>query len=107
MAGTSDGGKTAAEKNKQNYGPDFYKRIGAKGGKVKGIKKGFGLNPALASKAGKKGGAISRMPPRTHCAHGHELTPENRYPHNNSYICRICKSAYERRRWAQKKETQA
>lgn len=33
MAGTTSGGKKAAEKNIDKYGKDFYKRIGAKGGR--------------------------------------------------------------------------
>lgn len=33
MAGTKAGGTAAAETNKKKYGPDFYAKIGAKGGK--------------------------------------------------------------------------
>jgi len=33
MAGTKQGGKLAAEKNKKKYGDSFYARIGAKGGR--------------------------------------------------------------------------
>lgn len=32
MAGTLEGGKKAAAKNKAKYGDDFYARIGHKGG---------------------------------------------------------------------------
>lgn len=60
MSGTRVGGKKAAETNKKRYGKDFYKKIGAKGGKKTGVKKGFAANPELASKAGRKGGRKSR-----------------------------------------------
>jgi hypothetical protein len=59
MAGTKDGGKAAAETNKKKYGPDFYARIGAQGGK-KGRTGGFFANRELARVAGAKGGRISR-----------------------------------------------
>jgi general stress protein YciG len=59
MAGTLQGGKNAAETNKQKYGADFYKKIGAKGGR-KGRTGGFYANRELASKAGRKGGIKSR-----------------------------------------------
>lgn len=59
MAGTKDGGRAAAETNKKKYGPDFYAKIGAKGGK-KGRTGGFFANRDLAREAGRKGGRISR-----------------------------------------------
>lgn len=59
MAGTADGGKKAALRNKQKYGADFYARIGAMGGKL-GRTGGFYANRELARKAGAKGGRISR-----------------------------------------------
>lgn len=59
MAGTKDGGKKAAKTNKELYGKDFYKRVGALGG-AKKVKKGFAVNRELASKAGKIGGLLSR-----------------------------------------------
>lgn len=34
MSGTVEGGKKCAETNKRKYGPDWYKKIGAMGGKV-------------------------------------------------------------------------
>ena len=58
MAGTIAGGRAAARTNLAND-PDFYKRIGAMGGK-KGNTGGFHNNPELARIAGKKGGTISR-----------------------------------------------
>ena len=61
MAGTTEGGKLAAETNKAKHGADFYKRIGSKGGKI-GRTGGFYANRELASIAGKKGGTISRRP---------------------------------------------
>ncbi|MDD3481173.1 MAG: KGG domain-containing protein [Patescibacteria group bacterium] len=60
MSGTKGGGVKAADTNKKRYGKDFYKKIGAKGGKKTGVKKGFAANPALAREAGKKGGKRSK-----------------------------------------------
>lgn len=59
MAGTKAGGMAAAATNKAKYGPDFYAKIGAKGGKL-GRTGGFFANRDLARKAGQKGGRISR-----------------------------------------------
>lgn len=58
MSGTVEGGKNAAKKNKAKYGADFYKLIGAKGGK-RGRTGGFFKNRELARKAGALGGSIS------------------------------------------------
>lgn len=60
MSGTKKGGFKAADTNKERYGKDFYKKIGSKGGKKTGVKKGFAANPALAAAAGKKGGKRSK-----------------------------------------------
>ena len=71
MTGTKSGGKKAAAKNKELYGPDFYERIGSKGGK-KGRDGGFGSEKVgkdgltgfeRASIAGKLGGERSRRGP--------------------------------------------
>lgn len=59
MAGTKDGGRAARDTNWQRYGRDFYKKIGAMGGK-KGKTGGFFANRELARIAGAKGGRISR-----------------------------------------------
>ena len=62
MAGTADGGRLAAEKNKKKYGPDFYKKIGARGGR-NGHSGGFAAGEAgrkRASYYGSIGGSISR-----------------------------------------------
>lgn len=59
MAGTKEGGKKAAARNKAKHGADFYARIGAKGGQ-NGRTGGFAANPELARIAGAKGGRISR-----------------------------------------------
>lgn len=59
MAGTIQGGKRAAETNIKRHGADFYKRIGALGGK-KGTTGGFAANRELARIAGAKGGRISK-----------------------------------------------
>jgi len=59
MAGTKAGGKKAAVTNKMIHGDDFYKNIGAIGGK-NGNTGGFAANRELARTAGRKGGLISR-----------------------------------------------
>jgi len=64
MAGTIAGGKSAAKTNKEKYGPDFYAKIGAKGGR-KGRTGGFFANRELARAAGAKGGRISRRTKKT------------------------------------------
>lgn len=58
MAGTTLGGLKAAIKNKARD-PDFYKVIGAKGGR-NGTTGGFANDRELARRAGAKGGAVSR-----------------------------------------------
>lgn len=75
MSGTKAGGLKARQRNIEKYGPDFYKRIGAKGGsngKGPGYKGGFasdevgedGLTGKQRARiAGAKGGAISRRRP--------------------------------------------
>ncbi len=64
MAGTKAGGQKAAAANKAKYGPDFYAKIGAKGGQ-KGTTGGFFANRELARVAGQKGGRISRRTKKT------------------------------------------
>lgn len=59
MAGTKLGGKRAAATNIRKYGPDYYARIGAKGGK-NGHTGGFYANRELARTAGRLGGLRSR-----------------------------------------------
>lgn len=58
MAGNRLGGIKAAAKNLAKD-PDFYKKIGAKGGS-RPTTGGFAGNPDLARIAGAKGGRISR-----------------------------------------------
>lgn len=61
MAGTAAGGRLAAEKNKKRD-PDFYKRIGAKGGRA-GHTGGFAAGEEgrkRASMYGAIGGSRSR-----------------------------------------------
>lgn len=62
MAGTKLGGLKAAATNKAKYGPNFYEKIGRKGG-MNGRTGGFAANPALARIVGAKGGRISRRGP--------------------------------------------
>lgn len=59
MAGTVEGGRKARKTNYEKYGDDFYKRIGARGGKL-GHTGGFAANPELAKIAGRKGGKKSK-----------------------------------------------
>lgn len=59
MAGTKAGGAKTAKTIRKKFGKDFYKQIGAVGGR-KGTTGGFFANRELASIAGKKGGSISR-----------------------------------------------
>lgn len=68
MAGTKIGGKRAAITNKKKYGEDFYRDIGAKGGK-RGKTGGFASNlkgadgltgRERARLAGTKAGQISK-----------------------------------------------
>jgi len=71
MPGTKEGGKKAAAKNLARD-PNFYARIGAKGGKM-GHTGGFALQHgetleerhARAAKAGAKGGRISKRSKQT------------------------------------------
>lgn len=59
MSGTKAGGLKAARTNKARHGSDFYRVIGARGGKL-GTTGGFAANRELARIAGRKGGTISR-----------------------------------------------
>lgn len=58
MAGTKAGGLKAKAANLKKD-PNFYAKIGQKGGKAS-TTGGFAANPELARKAGAKGGRISR-----------------------------------------------
>lgn len=68
MAGSTKGGKRAAQTNKERYGEDFYQRIGKlsvvsweKNGRKP---RGFAANPELARIAGARGGRKSRRRPK-------------------------------------------
>lgn len=66
MAGTVKGGQNAAKTNIERQGADFYKRIGAIGGKASGTG-GFGQGQAGRERArihGAKGGRISKRRPK-------------------------------------------
>lgn len=62
MAGNKAGGLKAAARNKRKYGDDFYKRIGAQGGR-NGNTGGFAANPQLARIAGMRGGLQRKNSP--------------------------------------------
>lgn len=62
MSGTKAGGLKASITNIKLHGADFYKRIGAIGGK-NGHTGGFASNRELAREAGRKGGKASRRGP--------------------------------------------
>ena len=59
MSGSKLGGRKAAETIKARYGDNFYADIGASGGR-NGKTGGFFADRELASRAGAKGGRISR-----------------------------------------------
>lgn len=59
MSGTKEGGKHAAETNRERYGANYYAELGRAGGRAC-VPKGFAVNPELARRAGAKGGTISR-----------------------------------------------
>lgn len=59
MSGSKIGGVKAAATNKKNYGKDFYRKIGAIGGR-NGHTGGFAANPKLARLAGACGGRNSK-----------------------------------------------
>lgn len=56
MAGNREGGLKAYKTNIQKRGKNFYREIGAIGGR-NGHTGGFAANPELAKRAGAKGGA--------------------------------------------------
>lgn len=46
----------------------------------------------------------NRYSGRTHCNHGHELTPENTYLQGNSRTCKTCRRATDRKRYKKEKK---
>ena len=58
MGGSRAGGLKASKTNRQQFGEDFYAKIGRLGGQVK-VKKGFAIS-GLAIEAGRKGGYTSK-----------------------------------------------
>ena len=63
MSGNRTGGLKARDKIKKTFGEDFYKKIGAIGGK-NGHTGGFYADRELARRAGAIGGRISRRRPQ-------------------------------------------
>lgn len=59
ISGTKAGGQKTRETNLRKD-PDFYRKLGRKGGRKTGIVKGFAANPELASRAGAIGGKKSK-----------------------------------------------
>ena len=68
------GGLKAAAKNLKRD-PDFYKKIGSKGGK-NGHTGGFAYNPGLAIVAGAKGGRKSKRGPALRDKQGRAITKD-------------------------------
>lgn len=62
MSGTAAGGKKLAATIRKTYGPNYWAKIGEKGGKAHHTKpRGFAaMTPEKVSAAGTKGGQISR-----------------------------------------------
>lgn len=58
MAGTREGGIKQRATVLKKYGPDYFKRIGARGGKASNTG-GFQKGSLAAKEAGKKGGSTS------------------------------------------------
>ena len=56
---TKEGGKNVSKSLRAKYGDDYWKKMGAIGGKVK-VPKGFAVRRDLAVSAGRKGGKVSR-----------------------------------------------
>lgn len=65
MSGSRIGGIKAAKTNKRKHGRNFYKEIGAKGGKAS-TTGGFFADRELASRAGTIGGRRSKRGPAKH-----------------------------------------
>ena len=88
MSGSTEGGKKCAATNKEKYGEDWYRKIGAMGGrKVTTKPKGFAANPALARMAGRIGGLRSKR--------GIHMPDELWQLKQKLYYCRSRVSYYE------------
>jgi hypothetical protein len=59
MSGSKKSARTTASTMYAKYGPDYYRKIGSKGGK-NGTTGGFYANRELASRVGAIGGKVSR-----------------------------------------------
>lgn len=67
MANNIEGGRRAAQTNRERYGEDYYKKMGALGGSVS-RGGGFTGDPQRARKAGSKGGKSGWTPERRKAA---------------------------------------
>lgn len=56
MAGNTESAKRAAQTNKDKYGEDYYREIGALGGKANKKPRWLQLHPEKAREIGRKGG---------------------------------------------------
>lgn len=73
-----EGGRNAAKTNKERYGEDYYRRIGAMGGrKSKGG--GFSRVEGLARSAGRLGGMNSKVGGRELIDCSHRDHPQERF----------------------------
>lgn len=61
MPGNQEGGRKAADRNRQLYGEDYYRTLGKLGGKApKSAPVGFAADRERAKRAGRIGGLKSR-----------------------------------------------
>ena len=72
------GGKKTTMTNKAKYGEDFYKTLGAQGGKAKGVAKGF------ASEKLDSNGLTGRQRAEIHGARGGRKSRKSRKNHDSN-----------------------
>lgn len=96
--GKVEGGRSAAKTNKERYGEDYYRRIGAMGGR-KSRGGGFSRVEGLARRAGRLGGLNSKVGGRELIDCVHRDHPQYRFEvEGKSYIrCMNCQMVREAR----------